>query len=78
MSGSVMPLLALEVSPQSRANGGEGGGEVSECPRKCHSYMAYEEGDELHASPMFREGREEGSVLRGLGLEFGFASKIST
>jgi hypothetical protein len=36
------------------------------------------EGDELHASPLFLECREEGSVLRGYGLEFGVASEIST
>ena len=51
---------------------------MSECPRKSHSCVAHGDGDELHAVPVFREGREEGSVLRGLSLEFGFASEIST
>ena len=40
--------------------------------------MADGEGDELYSSPVFSEGREEGSVLLGLGLEFGLASKITT
>ncbi len=40
--------------------------------------MADGEGDELYSSPVFSEGREEGSVLLGLGFEFGLASKITT
>ena len=51
---------------------------MSERPRKCHSCMADGEGDDLHASQVFLECREEGSVLRGIGLECGLASEIST
>ena len=40
--------------------------------------MADGEGDELYASPVFSEGREEGGILLGLGLEFGLAAKIKT
>jgi hypothetical protein len=40
--------------------------------------MADREGDELYASLVFSEGREEGSVLLGIGLEFGLAAKITT
>ena len=51
---------------------------MSERSRECHSCVADGEGDELHASPVFLECREEGSALRGLGLEFGVAADIST
>ena len=51
---------------------------MSERPCKCHPYMADGECDEIYASPVFSEGRKEGSVLLGLGLEFGLVAKITT
>ena len=41
-------------------NSGEGGDEVLEGRRDCGAGVADGEGDELHPSPVFPEGRNEG------------------
>ncbi len=40
--------------------------------------MSNGEDDELHCSPLFLEGRDEGDVLVGLGFEFVFTSQVPT
>ncbi len=61
---------------RSRSNGGEGGGELCERPRKRHSFVAYWKGDEFHMSPMSLEGRDEGGVLRVFCFELGIAAEV--
>ena len=58
----VLPV-AGSCGLRARSNGGEGGGELCERPRECHSCVAYRKGDELHTSPVSLEGRDEGGVL---------------
>ncbi len=42
----------------SWSNGGEGGGELSECSVERHSCVAYGEGHEIDTSPVSPKGRE--------------------
>ncbi len=62
----------------ARASGGECGGEVGEGRLECRACMSDGEGDEIHCSPMFLEGRDEGNVLNDLGFEFVFTSQVPT
>ncbi len=46
-----------------RANGGEGGREVVEGHEEGSARMVDGEGDILHSSPIFLEGRDEGGLF---------------
>ena len=60
---------------RTRVRGGECGGEVVESRLERRACMSNREGDELHCSPMFLEGRYvKGDVLDDLGFEFVFTS----
>ncbi len=69
---------AGSCSSRSWSNGGEGGGEVGESRCKRRAGVSNWEGDEIHCSPMFLEGRDERGVFLGLGGELIFATKVST
>ena len=47
------------------ADGGEGGGEVVEGRRERSACVFGKEGDKLHPSPVFLEGRDEGNTFHG-------------
>ncbi len=62
----------------ARASDGECGSEVVEGRRECSACMSDGEGDDLHCSLVFLEGRDEGGVLVGLGFEFVLTSQVPT
>ena len=61
---------------RSWSNGGEGGGELRECPCERHACVSYREGDKFHSSPVPLECRDEWSIFRGLGFAFCVAAEV--
>ncbi len=64
-------------SPRKWSNGGEGGGELVQGPGESGTRVADGKGDELHPPQVSSEGRQWGSVFRGLLLKLLNASKVS-
>jgi len=58
------------------ADGGEGRGEVIEGRCERSACVSDREGDKLHPSPLFIEGRYEGGVFLGILCELDVAAEV--
>jgi hypothetical protein len=74
-SVGVVVALVGSCGLHSWSKGREGGGEVFECRCKRRAGVSNWEGDELHLSLLFLEGRDEGGVyFLGFGCKFIFTT----
>ncbi len=75
--GPRMPLLVLVGSTCMCSDCREGGGEMLKGLVYCGSRVHDGDGDKLHSSPIFLEGRDEGGLFFGLFGEFVDAFEVS-